>query len=270
MIKKETIIHCIVFTILFIIIYFLIYVLSYKVLKYFFKEKIEGFTAEINKFVQNPPTQAKQTQAKQTQAKQTQAKQTQAKQTQAKNIILLGDSILNNSAYVKKEETIHQLLLNKIDNKTQQLYYMPKDGAVIAGIYEQISNIPADVDNAESTYFFLSVGGNDILNTKKDIKSYFSKYKKLIKAIQTRFPSSKLFLLNIYLPPTITPAQKTAITEWNSLLYDFVTHLKNNIKSLIAINYKLNQNDDFILGIEPSFQGGQKIVEQIVKTISSN
>ena len=75
--------------------------------------------------------------------------------------------------------------------------------------------------------------------------------------------------MNIYLPPTITPAQKTAITEWNSLLYDYATDPKNNIKSLIAINYKLNQKDDFINDLEPSFQGGKKIVELIIAMLSS-
>jgi len=222
-------------------------------LKYFFKERIEGFTAEIN---------------------QAQQAQQQARQIQKlpKNIILLGDSILNNTTYVKKEETIHQLLLNKINpTKTNQLYYMPKDEAVIADIYDQFANIPADLDNP---YFVLSVGGNDILklsgDNKKEIKNIFSKYKKLVKALQTRFPTSKLFLMNIYLPPTITPQQKTAITEWNSLLYDYVTDPKNNIKSLIAINYKLNQKDDFINDLEPSFQGGQKIVELLITTLTSS
>ena len=252
MFNKNTIIQCIIFTILFIIIYFLIYVFSYKVLKYFFKEKIEGFTAEIN---------------------QAQQEQQKAKQIEKlpKNIILLGDSILNNTTYVKKEETIQELLLDY--TKNSKLYYMPKDGAVIADIYDQFATIPADLDNP---YFVLSVGGNDILQganapgSNKKVKNVFSKYKKLVKALQTRFPASKLFLMNIYLPPTITPAQKTAITEWNSLLYDYATDPKNNIKSLIAINYKLNQNDDFTLGIEPSFQGGKKIVELLITTLSSN
>ena len=149
---------------------------------------------------------------------------------------------------------------------------MPKDEAVIADIYDQFANIPADLDNP---YFVLSVGGNDILQganapgSNKKVKNVFSKYKKLVKALQTRFPASKLFLMNIYLPPTITPAQKTAITEWNSLLYDYVTDPKNNIKSLIAINYKLNQKDDFINDLEPSFQGGKKIVELLIRTLSS-
>jgi hypothetical protein len=246
MFNKNTIIQCIIFTILFIIIYFLIYIFSYKILKYFFKEKIEGFTAEIN--------QAQQEQKK--------AKQIEKLPT---NIILLGDSILNNTTYVKKEETIQELLLDY--TKTSKLYYMPKDEAVIADIYDQFANIPADLDNP---YFVLSVGGNDILKDDKKVKNVFSKYKKLVKAIQTRFPASKLFLMNVYLPPTITPAQKTAITEWNSLLYDYVTDPKNNIKSLIAINYKLNQKDDFINDLEPSFQGGKKIVELIITMLSSS
>ena len=85
------------FLIVFIIIYFLIYVFSYKILKYFFKEKIEGFTAEIN------------------QAQQEQQKSKQIEKLPT-NIILLGDSILNNTTYVKKEETIQEILLDYTKN----------------------------------------------------------------------------------------------------------------------------------------------------------
>lgn len=232
--KKNMIINYLVLFFSFLIIFFLFYFLFYKLVNYFFKQNIEGFEEHMQK--------------------------------QKQNIILFGDSILNNTSYVKKEESIHQLLLNKIASSSN-LYYMPKDNSVISDVYDQFATIPADLDN---TYFFLSIGGNDILNGKEEIKNLFFKYITLIKAIQTRFPTSKLFLLNIYLPPTVTPAQELAIREWNSLLYDFATDLKNNIKSLIVINYKLNQKEDFINDIEPSFQGGQKIVEILLKTLKNN
>ena len=256
--NKQTILYILLYIIVFFIIYFLLYIYTYKLLHYFFPDKIEGFKA-----------QAEQTQ-------QAQAQQGQAQQAQ-KNIILLGDSILNNSMYVKKDESIQNLLLNKADKN--KIYYMAKDGAVITDIYEQFSTIPLEIDS-DQTLFFISVGGNDILNKiKKDniaknmtnnLNKIFSAYKKLIKAIQTRFIKSKIVLLDIYLPPSLTKLQNDYITQWNKLLSDYSdnnNNNNNNIKNLITISLKLTNKDDFVNGYEPSPTGGKKIVDQIFYNI---
>lgn len=249
--NKETLLLYFTFTLLFIILYHLIYIFLYKCLKYFFPERIEGFTNQI--------------------VAQQQAKQSQQ---QPQTIVLLGDSSLNNNSYVKKDEAIQQLLLKKIASNKQSnipIYYMPKDEATIADIYDQFANIPADIDNA-NTSFFISVGGNDILTMEKsgkNITQLFAAYEKLIKAIQTRYPNSKYFLLNIYFPLSISPAQKTAITQWNSLLYNFATDQNNNNNTkLLEMNYKLTQAEDFVNEIEPSFQGGEKIVALIAQNVA--
>jgi hypothetical protein len=266
--NKQTILYILLYIIVFFIIYFLLYIYTYKLLHYFFPDKIEGFKAQAE--------QTQQAQAQQTQ--QAQARQTQAQQAQ-KNIILLGDSILNNSMYVKKDESIQNLLVNKAGKN--KIYYMAKDGAVITDIYEQFSTIPLEIDS-DQTLFFISVGGNDILNKiKKDniaknmtnnLNKIFSAYKKLIKAIQTRFIKSKIVLLDIYLPPSLTKLQNDYIKQWNKLLSDYSdnnnnNNNNNNIKNLITISLKLTNKDDFVNGYEPSPTGGKKIVDQIFYNI---
>ena len=266
--NKQTILYILLYIIVFFIIYFLLYIYTYKLLHYFFPDKIEGFKAQAQA-QQSQQAQAQQSQAEQSQ--QAQAQQ-QAQQSQ-KNIILLGDSILNNSMYVKKDESIQNLLVNK--GGKNKIYYMAKDGAVIADIYEQFSTIPLELDS-DQTLFFISVGGNDILNKiKKDniaknmtnnLNKIFSAYKKLIKAIQTRFIKSKIVLLDIYLPPSLTKLQNDYITQWNKLLSDYSDN-NNSIKNLISISLKLTNKDDFVNGYEPSPTGGKKIVDQIFYNI---
>ena len=256
--NKQTIFYILLYIIIFFIVYFLLYVYIYKLLHYFFPEKIEGFTALA---------EAQQKEKKQ-------AQQAPAQQAQQKNIILLGDSILNNSMYVKKDKSIQQLLINKADKN--KIYYMAKDGAIISDIYDQFSTIPLEIDNAQ-TSFFVSVGGNDILNKiKKDsnesnmtnnLNIIFASYTKLIKALQTRFIKSNIVLFDIYLPSVLTALQKDYITHWNTLLSDYSLNTDNNIKSLINISLKLTKDDDFVNGYEPSIKGGKKIVDQIFYNI---
>ena len=253
--NKQTIFYILLYIIIFFIVYFLLYVYIYKLLHYFFPEKIEGFTALAE-------------------ARQKEKKQAQQTQAQQKNIILLGDSILNNSMYVKKDKSIQQLLINKADKN--KIYYMAKDGAIISDIYDQFSTIPLEIDNAQ-TSFYISVGGNDILNKiKKDsnesnmtnnLNIIFASYTKLIKALQTRFIKSKIVLFDIYLPPVLTALQKDYITHWNTLLSDYSLNTDNNIKSLITISLKLTKDEDFVNGYEPSIKGGKKIVDQIFYNI---
>ena len=261
--NKQTILYILLYIIIFFIVYFLLYVYIYKLLHYFFPEKIEGFTAMA---------EAQQQAKKQEQVKQQQ--QAPSQKAEQKNIILLGDSILNNSMYVKKDKSIQQLLINKADKN--KIYYMAKDGAIISDIYDQFSTIPLEIDNAQ-TSFYISVGGNDILNKiKKDsnesnmtnnLNIMFASYTKLIKALQTRFIKSKIVLFDIYLPPVLTALQKDYITHWNTLLSDYSLNTDNNIKSLITIILKLTKDEDFVNGYEPSIKGGKKIVDQIFYNI---
>ena len=260
--NKQTIFYILLYIIIFFIVYFLLYVYIYKLLHYFFPEKIEGFTAEA---------QAQQEAKKK--AQQAPQPPTQETQTQ-KNIVILGDSTLNNGMYVKKDKSIQQLLVNK--GGKNKIYYMAKDGAIISDIYDQLSTIPLEIDSAQ-TSFFISVGGNDILNKievdsnesnmTNNLNTIFASYTKLIKAIQTRFIKSKIFLLDIYLPPLLIKIQTDYITQWNKLLSDYSLDTDNNIKNLITISLKLTNKDDFTNIYEPSIKGGKKIVDQIFYNI---
>ena len=189
-----------------------------------------------------------------------------------KTYILLGDSILNNDAYVSNGKSVCNLL--KDDGKN--IYCYAQDNSKIVDIYSQMNKIPLEL-NSSSTFIFLSAGGNNILSHYVDqnqditntsvLKPMFSSYKNVLKSIQSRFTKSKIVLLDIYYPRNLTYNRfHSIIEEWNNMIYNYAKNPKNNIYRIIRISNHLTQTDDFSYSIEPSFNGGKKIADLILST----
>ena len=187
-----------------------------------------------------------------------------------RNIILLGDSILKNNAYVNDGKSIENLIVER-NNKN---FCFAEDHATISDIFIQVNKLPVYL-NTSNTFIFLSAGGNNILSHYVDqnqditdtsiLKPMFANYKHLIKSIQTRLPKAKIILLDIYYPDNLTYKQfHSIIKEWNSMIYEYADNPKNNIYDVIRISNHLTQNKDFSFGIEPSSSGGKKIADLII------
>jgi hypothetical protein len=187
-----------------------------------------------------------------------------------KNIILLGDSVLKNNAYVYDGRSIENLIIER----NKELLCFAEDNATIADIFAQVNKLSIEMNNP-NTFIFLSAGGNNILSHYVDqnqditntniLKPMFGAYKNLVKSIQNRLPKAKIILLDIYYPNNLTYKQfHSIINEWNSMIYDFADDPKNNIYAVIRISNHLTQNEDFSFGIEPSSTGGKKIADLIL------
>jgi hypothetical protein len=184
------------------------------------------------------------------------------------NFILLGDSILKNEAYVSNGKSIYSLLKKRTNGKT---ICLAADDSKIIDVYNQINNIPDDLNNNNTT-IFLSIGGNNILSQLKnkeeldrDLRSIFNEYKKLIKSIQDTLPDANIVLVDIYYPDNSKYEQyHSIINEWNNKIYDYAQNSKNNISSVLKISTILTQKDDFTNDIEPSSKGGKKLIESIL------
>ena len=193
---------------------------------------------------------------------------TNKKGTNGQNIVLIGDSILNNSAYVSQDQSVPDLLSKKMTGHT--IYNFAKDGSTLNDCYIQLDKISLELNNSNTT-IFLSCGGNNILNNLKThdpkaITNLFRQYKELITSIKTWVPNASLYVLNLYYP--IDGHYKSyykTIEQWNTLLLeDSISDLKY---TLIDLSSLLVLKDDFTYGIEPSFKGGQKIVDAISNTV---
>jgi hypothetical protein len=181
--------------------------------------------------------------------------------TNADSIVLVGDSILNNTNYVSPGFTVYDLIKSKHENV--KMY--AADNSAIKDVIKQVENIPNNFNN-KNTYIFVSAGGNDILNLSihqddESTKVLFDMYLLLIKVIKEKFPNANIVALNIYYP--LNPYYKIfykTVEMWNNLLK------KNRTKGyyLIDINKMLTSEDDFTHDIEPSDVGGEKIANAIV------
>jgi lysophospholipase L1-like esterase len=187
------------------------------------------------------------------------------------NIILLGDSILKNNAYVSNGKSIDDLITERNNGN---IYCYAVDHSKVVDVYSQLDQIPLDL-NLKSTTVFLSVGGNDILTYYEDqegdstntsiLNKIFAAYKSLIRSIQTKLSNVNIVLLDIYYPDNLKYRQyHHIIKEWNQMIYTFAANTNNNIEGVLKISSLLTKQEDFSFGIEPSSIGGEKIVENIL------
>ena len=135
------------------------------------------------------------------------------------NVILLGDSILNNSNYVQADKSVVDILKSKLS----KVINLAKDGATINDLYAQLDKIPVDL-NKTDTYIFISAGGNDILNKRAQLNSgeitnLFNTYMEFLRALQVKLSSAKINLLTLYLPANPRYlGYKDSIIQWNQLI----------------------------------------------------
>lgn len=188
--------------------------------------------------------------------------------TNNKTIILMGDSILNNSNYVKQGESVFDLL--KI--KTNKVLNIAKDNATINDLYNQLDEITYDL-NTEDTYIFISAGGNNILNrttqiTNDDLTKIFNNYKKFLNSLKTKLTNVKINILNLYLPTNSRyQIYNSIINTWNQLIEQTYNSNTNNlIYSIVDIHSLLTQPSDFVYGYEPSSKASAKLANTIYLT----
>lgn len=186
--------------------------------------------------------------------------------TPSNNIILIGDSVLNNAAYVPPGKAV----LDYLKQKTNNVFNFAKDGSTIQDAIDQILNIPPNFNNSNS-YFFISVGGNDILNlrnmlTNSEIDVLFSKYIQLIDTIKLKFGGVNINVCNLYLPSDPRYLNyKPSIDYWNQLIQKNSNRI-GAMYNVVDLFNLLNTPNDFIYGIEPSKDGSVKIANIIYIT----
>jgi lysophospholipase L1-like esterase len=190
-----------------------------------------------------------------------------------KHIVLLGDSIFDNAGYVDAGDSVIDCLqvLLPPDYKATLLAV---DGDITDDVYSQLDKLPTD-----TTYVFLSIGGNDALRiinvlnksipTVGDAMHVFSeiregftnKYKELISAIHNKV--DKLFICTIHDSiPDFEQRALTALAFYNEII------LKQAIaKSLPILDLRIlcNERKDYspVSPIEPSKFGAKKIADSI-------
>jgi len=182
------------------------------------------------------------------------------------NIVLIGDSVLNNSNYVPDGKSVVDIL----KTKTPNIFNYAKDGATINDCYSQLDKIPAEL-NKTKTYIFISAGGNDILNKHEQLDSLiisqqFNKYMEFIKSVRSKFGGAKINVMNLYLPTNPRfQSYKQSVKQWNQLINEYSSKV-GEMYNVINLDTLLTTPSDFIYDIEPSETASQKIANVIYLT----
>jgi len=186
--------------------------------------------------------------------------------TNNNTVILMGDSVLNNSNYVSSGKSVVDILKTKTNN----ILNVSKDGDTINDLYSQLDKIPIDLNRVD-TYIFISAGGNDILNKRANLTSaevikLFNTYMEFLKAFRAKLGSTKLNIMNLYLPANPRyQSYKQLIDQWNDLINKYSNGV-GEMYNVIDLNSVLKSPNDFVYDIEPSELASDKIANLIYLT----
>lgn len=182
------------------------------------------------------------------------------------NIILMGDSVLNNANYVPSGKSVEDIL----KTKTSKVLNVAKDGATINDLYVQLDKIPIELNKTE-TYIFISISGNDILSKRSElnngeIRRLFDSYMDFLNALRTKLGSVKINIMNLYQPANPRyQSYKTSIEQWNKLINENSSKI-GEMYNVIDLYSLLKTPEDFVYDIEPSESASEKIANIIYLT----
>lgn len=193
------------------------------------------------------------------------------------HVVLIGDSIFDNAAYVSRGGDVTSLLMKQVGNGKVTL--LAQDGATIDGAIGQLNSIPND-----ATLLVISAGGNDalqaigvLLETVGTVTEALEK----VRVIRDRFRDRYRTLLNeagLYNRPmaicTIYDVmlpdlhQRRVANLALGVLNDVITReaAKRGLP-LIDLRVMFSKDEHYANAIEPSEQGSHLIAAAISEAI---
>lgn len=198
-----------------------------------------------------------------------------------KHVVLLGDSIFDNAAYVSggPDVTTH---LEGMLPKGWRVTLAAVDGSVTTDVHRQLVDIPED-----ATHLVVSVGGNDALGhlsfLEREVSSsaetlnelaaiaerFEERYGAMLKAVQGR--DLPVTLCTVYYPSFPDElTQRLAVTALS--VFNDVILRRAFAAGLPVIDLRLvcDEAADYANPIEPSVQGGRKIAGTILRLLAEH
>jgi hypothetical protein len=198
-----------------------------------------------------------------------------------KHVVLLGDSIFDNGAYVERgqPDVLQQARARLPQGKVSLLAV---DGAVTREVEDQIKGLPAD-----TSHLVVSVGGNDALGAAQilfeDVRSVAEALVKL-STVREQFAADYQTMLDTVMDRRLPVAictiydghsgsdsqqrvNVTALTLFNDVI---TREAFERGLSVIDLRVICNEPNDYANPIEPSAKGGGKIATAIANIVMRN
>lgn len=194
------------------------------------------------------------------------------------HIVLLGDSIFDNGAYVPGEPDVVEQLRSVLPSGARATL-LAVDGAVTTGVPRQLTRLPPD-----ATQLVVSAGGNDALGEShllsrpcrsvgqglamlREAQGRFAHtYRLMVEAlVETEVPVTVCTIYDANYPAPEGEIIKAALALFN----DVITRIAfSSGLPLIDLRLICNEAGDYANPIEPSAQGGDKIARAIASLVS--
>lgn len=196
------------------------------------------------------------------------------------HIALLGDSTLDNAAYVPAGQDVASCLRSLLPNSIVSL--LAVDGSVMADVRQQVEHLPAD-----ATHLVVSAGGNDAilasgvieeratsmaaaLGRLADVREAFlSSYRAMLDAVVAK--SLPTAVCTIYGGADPNPEFRRVAETALALLNDCITR-EANARGLPVVDLRVifDRDEDYANPIEPSASGGMKFAAAMAALIKEH
>jgi hypothetical protein len=192
-----------------------------------------------------------------------------------KHVLLLGDSVFDNAAYVGSGEPDVTRQVQDLLTGRARATLRARDGAVLEEVAMQLNKLPPD-----TSHLVISAGGNDALGVASVLDetaasvagvmerlariadSFGEAYGKMLRnALMQALPTA---VCTIYEPRFTESARRKVAATALTLLNDHITRAAFATGvTLIDLRLICGEDEDFANPIEPSARGGAKIAHAI-------
>jgi len=198
------------------------------------------------------------------------------------HVVLLGDSIFDNGAYVRRgEPDVVKQVQAKLPHGWKATL-CAVDGAVTTGVERQMDRVPPD-----ASHLVVSAGGNDALRHSGILREqarsvadvigrlalvqdeFARSYRAMLdRVLERRLPTAICTIYDARFPD---PQEQRLVVTALSIFNDVITR-EAFARRLPLIDLRLicNEPDDYANPIEPSAKGGDKIAGVIAQVAAGN
>jgi hypothetical protein len=200
------------------------------------------------------------------------------------HIVLLGDSVFDNRAYVGRGERDVIFHLRDMIPSDWQATLAAVDGSVVENVGGQLARIPAE---AGATHLFVSVGGNDALMNSDLLQMRASSSAEVFDALasragdfESRYKTMLETILRLNLPTAVCTIyfpnfpdaflQKIATAALSVFNDAIIRQAFAAGVPLLDLRFICSEKTDYANEIEPSDQGGRKIAAKIFEIVRAH
>jgi len=175
-------------------------------------------------------------------------------------LVLVGDSIFDNAAYVNGPDVRAQVETKMPDDWAVSL--LAVDGSYILDVPNQLEQLPDDAQ-----ILIVSTGGNDVLVQTEvlgdAVDQFREDYCRMLEAVMATDVES--YICTIYRPDFPDgDFQRTTSTVLGLFNDVIVEEASLRLIPILDIRAIFTDSGDYANPIEPSVQGGQKLADEIV------